>query len=79
MRQNATVKLWNRDTGFGFLRSGTGEEYFVHCSALELARDYLEPHEQVTFDVATGDDGRERATDVRLVQAEAEQAIGWIQ
>ena len=80
MRQNAIVKLWNLDRGFGFLRStGTGEEYFVHCSDLELNRDYLEPNEQITFEVATGDDGRIHETDVRLVQAEADQAIGWIQ
>ena len=79
MRQNATVKLWNRDRGFGFLRTGTGEEYFVHCSALELARDYLEPREQVTFIPDTARDGRTHATDVRLVQAEADQAIGWIE
>ena len=80
MRQNATVKLWNRDRGFGFLRStGNDKEYFVHCSALQLNRDYLEPNEQVTFEVATGDDGRIHATDVRLVQAEVDQAIGWIQ
>ena len=79
MRLTGTVKMFNKPRGFGFLRVATGEEYFVHCSDLELNRDYLEPHEQVTFDLATGDDGRERATDVRLVQAEADQAIGWIQ
>ena len=79
MRQTGKCKMFNKPRGFGFLLVATGDEYFVHCSDLELDRDYLDPDEKVTFELATGDDGRKRATDVRLVQAEADQAIGWIQ
>ena len=70
MRQTGTVKMFNKPRGVdGFLRVATGEEYFVHCSALvELDRDYLDVGETVTFDAATADDGRKRATDVRIVK-----------
>ena len=71
--------MFNKPRGFGFLRVATGEEYFVHCSDLELDRDYLDVGEEVTFDAATGDDGRKRATDVRLVKDNADAAIGWLQ
>ena len=79
MRQTGTVSKWIGDRGFGFLRTGTGEEFFVHFSALELDRDYLNTREEVTFDAATGDDGRKRATNVRLVKDNADAAIAWIQ
>ena len=79
MRQTGKCKMFNKPRGFGFLLVATGDEYFVHCSELELDRDYLEPDEKVIFEVSTGADGRIHATDVRLVQAEADQAIGWIQ
>ena len=79
MRLTGTVSKWIGDRGFGFLRVASGEEYFVHFSALELDRDYLDAGEEVTFDAATGDDGRKRATNVRIVKDNADAAIGWIQ
>jgi cold shock protein len=65
---NGTVKWFNATKGFGFIaHESGGKDVFVHISALESAGLSSLPDEQkVTFDVETGRDGRESATNLAL-------------
>ena len=65
---NGTVKWFNNTKGFGFIApEGGRKDVFVHISALERAgiRD-LPDGTAVTFDLETGRDGRESATNLQL-------------
>ena len=65
---NGTVKFFNTQKGFGFIETGTGgKDVFVHISAVERAGlTGLSDAQKVTFDVETGRDGRESATNLAL-------------
>jgi cold shock protein len=65
---NGTVKWFNATKGFGFIAPASGgKDVFVHISALERAGLTSLPDDQkVTFDVETGRDGRESATNLAL-------------
>ena len=63
-----TVKWFNATKGFGFIAPESGNrDVFLHISALERAgiRD-LPDGTAVTFDLETGRDGRESATNLAL-------------
>lgn len=63
-----TVKWFNATKGFGFIApEGGNRDVFLHISALERAgiRD-LPDGTAVTFDLETGRDGRESATNLAL-------------
>ena len=65
---NGTVKWFNSTKGFGFIdpESG-GTDIFVHISAVERAGlSGLADAQMVTFDVESGRDGRESATNLAL-------------
>jgi CspA family cold shock protein len=64
-----TVKFFNSNKGFGFIEhEGGGKDVFVHISAIERAGlTGLSDAQKVTFDVETGRDGRESATNLALV------------
>lgn len=65
---NGTVKWFNSTKGFGFIAPENGKrDVFLHISALERAgiRD-LKDGQAVTFDLETGRDGRESATNIAL-------------
>jgi len=66
---NGTVKFFNTNKGFGFIEpEGGARDVFVHISALErVGISELKDGQKVTFDVESGRDGRESATNLALV------------
>ncbi|QGX97197.1 cold-shock protein [Roseovarius faecimaris] len=65
---NGTVKWFNTTKGFGFIAPDTGgKDVFLHISALEKSgMTTLNDDQKVTFDVESGRDGRESATNIAL-------------
>ena len=65
---NGTVKWFNSTKGFGFIEPEGGKrDVFVHISAVERAGiSELKDGQKVTFDVESGRDGRENATNLAL-------------
>ena len=63
-----TVKWFNPTKGFGFIQpEGGSKDVFVHISAVERAGlTGLEDNQKVTFDLESGRDGRESATNIAL-------------
>jgi len=65
---NGTVKWFNGTKGFGFIAPESGgKDVFVHISALERSGlSSLADDQKVTYDVESGRDGRESATNLAL-------------
>jgi len=65
---NGTVKWFNSSKGFGFIEpEAGGRDVFVHISALERSGiPSLTDNQKVTFDVESGRDGRDSATNLAL-------------
>ena len=63
-----TVKWFNATKGFGFIEpEGGRKDVFVHISAVERAGlRGLNDGQAVTFDIESGRDGRESATNLAL-------------
>ena len=62
-----TVKWFNDEKGFGFIARETGEDVFVHFTAINMeGRRSLEEGQSVQFDVENGQKGPQ-ATNVSLV------------
>ncbi|WP_299359333.1 cold-shock protein [uncultured Paracoccus sp.] len=63
-----TVKWFNTTKGFGFIAPEGGKnDVFVHISAVERAGiRQLNDGQAVTFDLESGRDGRESATNLAL-------------
>ncbi len=63
-----TVKWFNTTKGFGFIAPESGgRDVFVHISAVERAGlTGLQDNQKVTFDVESGRDGRESASNLQL-------------
>lgn len=62
-----TVKMFNKEKGYGFIRGEDGKDYFFHYSVLVMD-DYktAEKGEAVEFEVQESDRGL-RAKDVKKV------------
>ena len=62
-----TVKWFNAEKGFGFIKMENGEDIFVHFSAIKTAGvKTLEEGQKVTFEKIQGNRGLQ-ATNVNLV------------
>ena len=63
-----TVKWFSATKGFGFIQPDSGSrDVFVHITALERSGvSDLADGQKVTFDVESGRDGREAATNLAL-------------
>jgi CspA family cold shock protein len=64
-----TLKMWNADRGFGFIKDDAGgPDVFMHISALQSSG--LDPEnfrlgERLTFDIKSGREGKTQASNVR--------------
>ncbi len=52
--KNGTVKFFNEEKGFGFIKEENGQDIFVHVSGLT---DEIRENDQVTFDLQQGKKG----------------------
>ena len=67
MKTTGTVKWFNDAKGFGFITSSTGEDVFVHFSAIQAAGFKSLPEgANVEFEITRGPKGLQ-ATNVNLV------------
>jgi cold shock protein len=64
-----TVKWFNSTKGFGFIQPESGsKDVFVHISAVERAGlRGLDDGQKVSFDLESGRDGRQSATNLSLI------------
>ena len=62
MREQGTVKWFNASKGFGFIQRQSGEDIFVHFSAIQ-AEGYkpLNEGQAVEFEVTSGPKGLQAA------------------
>ena len=67
VRQQGTVKWFNESKGFGFIHDESGEDIFVHFSAIQGGGfRTLQEGERVEFDVMPGAKGRQAANVTRV-------------
>ncbi|MCE3227690.1 MAG: cold shock protein [Bacteroidetes bacterium] len=62
--KNGTVKFFNEEKGFGFIKEDNGQDIFVHVSGLKAQ---IRENDKVTFDVEQGKKGL-NAVNVQLAQ-----------
>ena len=62
------VKWFNADKGYGFIERESGDDLFVHFSEIQgEGFKSLDEGRAVSFEEATGKNGKQQATQVRLV------------
>ena len=67
VRERGTVKWFNGAKGYGFIQRSTGEDVFVHFSAIqESGYRSLNEGETVEFDVTKGPKGLQAANVARV-------------
>ncbi|EAC9051358.1 cold-shock protein [Listeria sp. FSL L7-1485] len=60
--QNGKVKWFNNEKGYGFIESDSGEDIFVHFTAIQGdGYKSLEEGQAVTFEVVEGNRGAQAA------------------
>jgi len=67
MREQGTVKWFNNDKGFGFISRNSGDDVFVHHSAIQ-GNGYksLEDGDNIEFDVTSGPKGLQAQNVVKI-------------
>ena len=65
-----TVKWFNTAKGYGFIApEGGGNDIFVHISAVEQSGlTGLADNQKVNFELVEGRDGREMASDLKVLE-----------
>ena len=65
-----TVKWFNTAKGYGFIApEGGGNDIFVHISAVEQSGlTGLADNQKVNFELVEGRDGREMASDLKILE-----------
>ena len=67
MREQGSVKWFNNDKGFGFISRDSGDDVFVHHSAIQGdGFKSLEEGDNIEFDVVTGPKGLQAQNVVKL-------------
>lgn len=67
-----TVKWFNNQKGYGFLRSEEGNDVFVHYSSILMdGRKSLHENDIVEFEIGEGTTGREQAVNVTIIKTAA--------
>jgi len=67
VREKGTVKWFNGAKGYGFIQRSTGEDVFVHFSAIqESGYRSLNEGDTVEFDVTKGPKGLQAANVARV-------------
>ena len=75
MKQTGTVKWFSAPKGYGFILRASGEEAFVHYSAIEMeGYRKLQEGAVVEFELMDGPKGLQ-ALDVVCLEAEADKRI----
>jgi cold shock protein len=67
MKEKGTVKWFNNDKGYGFISRGSGDDVFVHHSAIQ-ATGYksLNEGDEVEFETASGPKGLQAQNVVKV-------------
>lgn len=64
---NGTVKWFNAEKGYGFISQESGDDVFVHFSAIQgKGFKTLEEGQQVSFDIEEGPRGAQASNVVKL-------------
>jgi CspA family cold shock protein len=67
MKEQGTVKWFNNDKGFGFISRTTGDDVFVHHSAIQATGfKSLNEGDRIEFDVTKGPKGLQAQNVVKL-------------
>jgi CspA family cold shock protein len=67
VREQGTVKWFNNDKGYGFIQRASGEDVFVHHSAIQATGfKSLNEGDRLEFDVAKGPKGYQAQNVVKL-------------
>jgi len=61
------VKWFSSDKGYGFIERESGDDLFVHISELQGGATNLAEGQAVSFTEATGQNGKQQATQVSAV------------
>ena len=67
MREKGTVKWFNGAKGYGFIEQDSGEDVFVHFSAISMEGfKTLAEGQEVEFEIRTGEKGLHAANVTRV-------------
>jgi len=67
MKEQGTVKWFNNEKGYGFIQRASGDDVFVHHTAIEgTGRKSLNEGDRVEFEVARGPKGLQAQNVVKI-------------